>query len=168
MLNDIPIEIYKIIINYLDIKDIYSLLYISNDINEEYGKDKFKGEYYHKYLIKFINRDYDKFKNELYYVKNGLNELFIYSLLHIESVWLNYQQGFHNMNYIYECMLRGCRINDEIIDILNIRGKHFYTFFYGDLLRCMDKDRESTQKNIDNCKILRSLHTSFISYPKLI
>ena len=65
-------------------------------------------------------------------------------------------------------MLRGCRIDDEIIDVLNSRGKHFYTFFYGDLLRCMDKDRESTQKNIDNCKILRSLHTSFISYPKLV
>ena len=85
----------------------------------------------------------------------------------IDTVWFNYEQGFHNMKYVYECMLRGCRINNDIRNQLNIRGYHFYDHFYKDLLNCMDDDRIVTQENINNCKKLFSLHSTFIPYKKV-
>ena len=167
-IDDLPIDVLPFIINNLHYKDIYNLFYVSKDINEMYGSS-FKEKYYHNYLIKLINNNYEKFKDELHYVKDGLNELFIHSLQNIETVWLNNEQGFHNMKYIYECMLRGCRINDDILNQLTITGYHFYDHFYIDLLDlldCMDDDRFVTQENINNCGKLRSLHSTFRPYPK--
>lgn len=165
MITSLPIDILPFIINNLHFKDIYNLFYVSKDIQKMYSSE-FKGKYYHNYLIKLVNNNYEKFKNELHYVKDGLNELFIYSLQNIDTVWFNYEQGFHNMKYVYECMLRGCRINNDIRKQLNIRGYHFYDHFYKDLLNCMDDDRIVTQENIDNCKKLFSLHSTFRPYIK--
>lgn len=165
MINLLPNDILPIIVNNLHFKDIYSLFYVSREINDIYYKS-FKGKYYHNYLKKLVNNNYEKFKNELQYVKDGLNELFIYCLQNIETVWFNYEQGFHNMKYIYECMLKDCRINNDIRKKLNIRGYHFYDNFYKDLLNCIDDDRIITQENINNCKKLFSLHSNFRPYIK--
>ena len=71
MITSLPIDILPFIINNLHFKDIYNLFYVSKDIQQMYSSE-FKGKYYHNFLMKLVNNNYEKFKNELHYVKDGL------------------------------------------------------------------------------------------------
>ena len=97
MITSLPIDVLPFIINNLHFKDIYNLFYVSKDIQQIYGSD-FKGKYYHNFLMKLVNNNYEKFKNELHYVKDGLNELFIYSLQNIDDTWTPHPVHFEDIN----------------------------------------------------------------------
>lgn len=167
MLFNLPIEILNLIIDLLNYKDIYNLLLINSYFNNKYGKDKFKEKYISNiHLEKYLNKDYNKFKNLIQYVnEDKLEEIFLLSLHDIKTVWINFMCGIYDMKYIFECMYYGCRINDT--KKLQGQALHFYRFFYNHILRAIvEGDREKTQININNCKMVRSLHTDFKPFNK--
>ena len=167
MLLKLPIDILHEIDKFLIIQDVYNLLLTNTYFNNVFGKDKFKKKYCDLLnLEKYINKNYNKFKHLIQYVsKDRLEKTFIYSLNNITTVWMNDVCGTYDMKYIAECMYNGLQINT--INKINSEGLHFYRFFYNSLLECIIiGDKKQTQKNIDNCAILRNLHTNFKPFPK--
>jgi hypothetical protein len=168
MIQNLPIEIQYLIIDHLECEDTYRLLLTSRELNDEFGKDEFKKRYHYRILQKLVNKDYLGFRNKIQVVstKSDLDKIFIYSLNHIETVWLNKEQGFYCMNYILECMIMGCRIT-ELSILQNHTAKHFFEFFYDNILdTIIEGDRIGTQEKIDNSRMLRSLYSNFKPYKK--
>jgi hypothetical protein len=170
MIQNLPIEIQSLIIDHLECEDTYRLLHTSRELNDEFGKDEFKKRYHYHYRIlqKLVNKDFLGFMNKIRVVstKSDLDKIFIYSLNHIGTVWLNKEQGFYCMNYILECMIMGCRIT-EISILQNHTAKHFFENFYDNILEnIIEGDKIGTQEKIDNSRMLRSLHSNFKPYKK--
>tara|TARA_B100001123_G_C15197431_1_gene981908 strand:+ start:543 stop:1058 length:516 start_codon:yes stop_codon:yes gene_type:complete len=164
---NLPYEIIELIMTDLSCGFYYNFIRTTKKIYLKFGKEKFKKKFMNFVLVKkYLNNDYNKFK---YYIQHlnedELNKILILSVNNIETVWLNETCGFYNLKYIFECIYNGGNIND--INNLNHTGKHFYRFFYNNILINIVKDnREETQKNVDNCVVLKNLHTQFRPYIK--
>jgi hypothetical protein len=171
MLDILPVEVLIIIGEKLHAKDTYNLLLVKKEITNHFGKEFLKKRFYYQKVQKLINNDFSTFKKEIILLdKKDLEKVFFYSLHNINTTWMNNSQGFFNMKYICECMILGCRIDDDAWEALNSTAKHFYVSFYNDLENVIyslnENDREQIQKNIDNCRKLKSLHTDFIPFKK--
>ena len=167
----IPYDVLSLVVDNLGCIDRYNLLLTNQSFNENFGKDKFKTKFHYLVVKNLVNKDLDKFKKEIQNVNdNERNEIFIYAIHNIRTVWLNQEQGFYNMKYIFECMINGSRIND-INSLTNHNSNHFYKFFYNPIIDCIGllgvEDREEIQKNIDCSDMLRSLHSNFKPVQKI-
>lgn len=167
MIDELSQDILKLIGYYLNYKDSSNLLKVNKYINKELS-EHIKNKFYYLSIIKLVNKDLNKFKKEISLLKPiCMEKVFLHTLNHIETVWLNKSQGFYNMKYILECMLIGNRVDKSIQYQFNSTGSHFYQHFYQDLLNCITStDRIIIQKNIDNCPKLKSLHYNFIPFQK--
>ena len=171
MLDCFPVEILNQVADNLDCKDTYNLSLVQRELNKQFNTEYLKNRFHYLVFQKLINTDFARFKKNIFTLKReDLNKIFNYSIQNIDTVWMNYEQGFLNMKYILECMIIGCRINDSLLQSLNFTGRYFNKYFYSDIVKAIGSfdhnDREKIQKNIDNTGMLRSLHSNFIPFNK--
>ena len=169
MLDNLPSEILYQVVHSLDCKDTRNLVLVKREFNEQFGKEFLKTRFHYLAVQKLINRDFPRFKKEIQTLsKEDLEKVFFRSLHKIDTVMMNKEQGFYEMKYICECMILGCRIDDSIWHSLYYSGQHFYEYFHSYIVKAIGSlghnEREQIQKNIDNCRKLKSLHTNFIPF----
>lgn len=170
MILNLPDEIIMNIAYNLDYYDLKEFLQVNKHLNgllKEFFNDKF----FYIYVQSFVNKDIVKFRRNLIKLnENDLEKVFFYTFQNIEIVWLNYQNGFSDLKYIYECILLDCRVNTRMKINMNDRARHTYEMFYRDLIKLVNDnkpiDRLKLQQKINNIPFFRTLHTNFIPFKK--
>jgi len=170
MILNLPDEIIMNIANNLDYYDLKEFLQLNKHLNgllKEFFNDKF----FYIYVQSFVNKDIVKFRRNLIKLNdNDLEKVFFYTFQNIEIVWLNKEQGFSNLKYIYECILLDCKVNTTMKINMNDRARHVYEMFYKDLIKLVNDnkpiDRFKLQQKINNIPFFRTLHTNFIPFKK--
>lgn len=170
MIHNLPDEIIMNIAYNLDYYDLKEFLKVNKHLNDLL-KEFFNDKCFYIYVQSFVNKDIVKFRQNLVKLNdNDLEKVFFYTFQNIEIVWLNYQNGFSDLKYIYECILLDCRVNTSMKIIMNDRARHVYEMFYRDLIRLVDDnkpiDRLKLQKKLNDIPFFRTLHTNFIPFKK--
>ena len=165
-------DVLSLIVDHLGCSDTYHLLLTNHSFNNDFGKDKFKKKFHFLLVKSLVNQNFNKFQKEISNINDSeRDEIFIHTLHDIRTVWLNQEQGFYNMKYIFECMINGSRINDRS-RLTNHNSTHFYEFFYQPIVDCIgslnEEDRKEIQEKIDLSGILRSLNSDFKPVDKIV
>ena len=170
MILNLPDEIIMNIAYNLDYYDLKEFLQVNKHLNELL-KEFFNDKFFYIYVQSFVNKDIVKFRRNLIKLNdNDLEKVFFYTFQNIEIVWLNKEQGFSNLKYIYECIVLDCRVNTKMKINMNDRARHVYEMFYRDLIKLVNDnkpiDRLKLQQKINNIPFFRTLHTNFIPFKK--
>jgi len=170
MILNLPDEIIMNIANNIDYYDLKEFLQVNKHLNDLL-KEFFNEKFFYINVQSFVNKDIVKFRINLTKLNiNDLEKVFFYSLQNIEIVWVNYQNGFSDLKYIYECILLECEVNTTMKINMNDRARNFYEMFYRDLIKLVNDnkpiDRFKLQQKINNIPFFRTLHTDFIPFKK--
>ena len=170
MILNLPDELIIKITNNLDYYDLKEFLQVNKHLNDLL-KEFFNKKFFYIFVQSFVNKDIVKFRRNLIKLNdNDLEKVFFYTFQNIEIVWLNKQQGFSNLKYIYECILLDCRVNTKMKINMNDRARHVYEMFYNRLIKLVNDnkpiDRLKLQQKINDIPFFRTLHTNFIPFKK--
>ncbi|CZU00062.1 hypothetical protein CYL21_2150 [Plasmodium falciparum NF54] len=185
LLNDINKNITIVLsqkINYINIKNIITLLYNTCQIRYEYQMSFVMNLFFHLYeeysmLINFLHLYKILFQNFLFYYYNGITEYIkeIYDENKGEYIYMDKRNNYmiytyeNKMKHIYNYINRRYYINEHrLYDInkftilLNIYEKYLFNFITYNIYKCSNIQNEKINEKIKENEILKN--SFFIIY----